>query len=396
MAHSDHSAPWWEQWDPYNVTVSSNNTEPDDAWRVCVIQGVYFGENEYNGQLGGRISAVFVILITSLIATTFPVVSKRVKWLRIPELAYTIAKMFGSGVIVATAYIHLMDPSYQEIGVNSCVGVTGNWAEYSWNAALMLAAAVFVFIVDAYCDFFADVWYGVHDHLKGIPGNHEDSEIEITENAHSHGNALGEDNISEDNESGFNEACSHVEIPEQSSFKNDVKNDVASVDTNDIAYRSQFAGFLTLEFGILFHSVMIGLTLGSSSEYATLYPVLVFHQAFEGLGIGARLSAIPFPKNRVWVPYVMCAAYALTTPIAIAIGLGVRQTYNDNSYTALVVSGVLDSLSAGILMYTGFVELLARDFIFNPHRTKNIWHLNLQLFVFLWGAGLMALLGKWA
>lgn len=52
------------------------------------------------------------------------------------------------------------------------------------------------------------------------------------------------------------------------------------------------------------------------------------------------------------------------TPLGIAIGLGVRSTYNPEGTTASIVAGVLDSLSAGILIYTGLVELLARDFIF--------------------------------
>ena len=40
-----------------------------------------------------------------------------------------------------------------------------------------------------------------------------------------------------------------------------------------------------------------------------------------------------------------------------AAGLGVRTTYNANSNTANIVSGVLDSFSAGILLYTGLVEV---------------------------------------
>lgn len=380
---------WWEAWDPYNVTVLSDNDEPDDTWRVCVLQGVYFGGNEYNGGLGGRISAIFVILATSLIATLFPVVSRRVKWMRIPEVVYLICKMFGSGVILATAYIHLMDPAYAEIGANSCVGMTGNWAEYPWNAAMMLASAVFVFIVDAYCDFFADIWYGAHDHIKGAPG----MELGHTEES-DEGEVHMHDHASNDEESNFPDQMSNASTKEDVIITPEEASDFSESDAEK--YRAQIAGFFVLEFGILFHSVMIGLTLGASAEYGTLYPVLVFHQAFEGLGIGARLSAIPFPKNRWWVPYALCTAYALTTPIAIAIGVGVRTTYNDNSYAALVVQGVLDSLSAGILMYTAFVELLARDFIFNPTRTKNVWNLTMQIVAFLWGAGLMALLGKWA
>lgn len=108
------------------------------------------------------------------------------------------------------------------------------------------------------------------------------------------------------------------------------------------------------------------------------------------------MSSIPFPKRLNWLPWVLCAAYGLTTPIAIAIGLGVRTTYNGDSYTANVVSGVLDAVSAGILIYTGLVELLARDFLYNPQRTRDNKQLAFMVCSVLLGAGLMALLGKWA
>ncbi len=136
-------------------------------------------------------------------------------------------------------------------------------------------------------------------------------------------------------------------------------------------FQEQIAAFLILEFGVIFHSVIIGLNLGVvGDEFVTLYPVIVFHQAFEGLGIGARLSAIPFPKRLGWMPWALCAAYGLTTPISIAIGLGLSTSYDSGSYTANVVSGIFDSISAGILIYTGLVELLARDFLFQsqPHQ----------------------------
>lgn len=164
------------------------------------------------------------------------------------------------------------------------------------------------------------------------------------------------------------------------------------------AFGKQIAAFLILEFGVIFHSVIIGLTLSTSaySDFTVLYPVIVFHQSFEGLGIGARLSAIPFPKRLSWMPWALCAGYGLTTPIAIAIGLGVRTTYNSGSFTANVISGVLDSTSAGILMYSGFVEFLARDFLFNPERTKNDRQLAFMVSCVVLGAGVMALLGKWA
>ena len=164
----------------------------------------------------------------------------------------------------------------------------------------------------------------------------------------------------------------------------------------DIAFEQQIAAFLILEFGVIFHSVIIGLTLGTAgSEFGALFPVIVFHQSFEGLGIGARLSAIPFPKRLSWMPWVLCTAYGLTTPIAVAIALGIRTTYNAGSFTANVVSGLLDSTSAGILLYSGFVELIARDFLFNPDRPDDNRTLAFMVVCLFHGADIMALLGEY-
>jgi zinc transporter 1/2/3 len=44
----------------------------------------------------------------------------------------------------------------------------------------------------------------------------------------------------------------------------------------------------------------------------------------------------------------------------MAVGLAVRTSYSADDPGALVVSGVLDSLSAGILIYTGLVEVRGR------------------------------------
>lgn len=57
-----------------------------------------------------------------------------------------------------------------------------------------------------------------------------------------------------------------------------------------------------MEAGIIFHSVLIGLTLvvAGDSFYRTLLIVIVFHQFFEGLALGARvalLSGAIFPTK---------------------------------------------------------------------------------------------------
>ena len=82
-------------------------------------------DNEYNGDLGARISAIFVILVGSLFGkavvtsydgkfgltwdpgAVFPVFAQKHQGVKVPPWAFFIAKYFGSGVIIATAFIHV-------------------------------------------------------------------------------------------------------------------------------------------------------------------------------------------------------------------------------------------------------------------------------------------------
>ena len=154
-------------------------------------------------------------------------------------------------------------------------------------------------------------------------------------------------------------------------------------------YAAQLTAIFILEFGVIFHSIFIGLTLAvSGEEFITLYIVLVFHQTFEGLGLGARLASVPWPKSKRWTPYILGVAYGLSTPIAIAIGLGVRNSYPPESETTLYVNGIFDSISAGILIYTGLVELMAHEFMFSPYMQKGpVNRLLSAFFLMCLGAG---------
>jgi zinc transporter 1/2/3 len=115
---------------------------------------------------------------------------------------------------------------------------------------------------------------------------------------------------------------------------------------------------------------------------------------FEGLGLGSRIAILEFPRNSI-KPWLMSLAYGTTTPFGIAIGLGVRESYNPDSPTALIVQGVLDSISAGILLYAALVELIASDFIYDPKFRKKSTTYQASAFIFLLlGAGIMSLIGK--
>ncbi|EXL39229.1 hypothetical protein FOCG_18155 [Fusarium oxysporum f. sp. radicis-lycopersici 26381] len=160
----------------------------------------------------------------------------------------------------------------------------------------------------------------------------------------------------------------------------------------------QMTALFILEFGVVFHSIFIGLALAvSGEEFVVLYIVLVFHQTFEGLGLGSRFAIAIWPSGKAWLPYALSFAYSLSTPIAIAVVLGVRETLEPGGHTTLVVNGVFDAISAGILLYTGLVELMAHEFLFTSEMRRGRIGMTLAAFgCMCLGAGLMALLGNWA
>jgi len=382
--------------DPHSVDLTTATTRDI----VCYLNS---SENEYNGGLGSRISSIFVIGLVSSFATAFPVMAQRLPRLRMPLYAYLFARCFGSGVIVATAFIHLLDPAYASIGPATCVGMTGGWTGYSWPPAFMLVTCMGIFLMDVVCCRYVEMKYGIAEgqRIAGTGQSMGRGEI-ITEDTAETG-CCG-DGLTRAMCCGDAETVTFYDVAAKSEAAYDertwgcrhLQGTEKDEEARRFAVKQQLGAFLILEFGIIFHSVIIGLNLGvAGEEFSVLYAVLVFHQSFEGLGIGARLSTIPF-RTGSWTPWILCAAYGITTPVSTAAGLGVRTTYNSGSYTANVVSGVLDSISAGVLIYTGLVELLARDFIFNPSRTKNSYRLAFMVVSVFVGAGIMALLAKWA
>ncbi|PCH44115.1 Zinc/iron permease [Wolfiporia cocos MD-104 SS10] len=153
---------------------------------------------------------------------------------------------------------------------------------------------------------------------------------------------------------------------------------------------AQIIGVAILEFSVLLHSVLIGLTLAADPSFKVLFVVIIFHQMFNSLGVGSRLAYMELPRAYTHVPTIGAGLYWCTTPAGIAAGFGARTTYNPNGATASIVSGVLDAFSSGILIYTGLVELMAHVFIFNRAMIEESSNCMML------GAGLMALLGKWA
>lgn len=337
--------------------------------------------NDYDGRMGLRIASIFVILVGSFLGAVFPIYAGRHKGVQVPEWSFFIAKYFGSGVIVATAFIHLLAPAHEAL-TSPCLN--GPITSYSWVEGIVLMTIFSLFFVELMVMRY--VRFEAHDHhhdkhdVESHPGKVDsDSSVDAIEPRMSkNGHAPGEDHLGH--------------------RRNHVDNEDAPSTVSAEDFAAQMTAIFILEFGIIFHSVFIGLTLAvTGSDFNTLFVVLVFHQTFEGLGLGSRLAVTPWPRSKRWTPYIFAIGYSVSTPIAIGVGLGVRKIYPPESNTTLIVNGVFDSISAGILIYTGLVELMAHEFMFSNVMRKASGRTVLSAFGLMCaGAALMALLGKWA
>lgn len=361
--------------------------------------------NEYDGQMGLRIAAIFVIWITSTIGACFPVYAERHRELRVPGWSFFFAKYFGSGVIVATAFIHLLAPAHMALS-NECL--TGPIVEYPWVEGNMMMTIFVLFFIELMVMRYSRFGNGDNGHGQSHehgPGQSGGDGLECgkqyapSEGHHSNKTSQQDPLVATESICLDGPRNSHVPGQDHLGHSRDHKDEMGKykhAGENDFV--SQLTAIFILEFGIIFHSIFIGLTLAvAGEEFKTLFIVLVFHQTFEGLGLGSRVAEISWPPGKKMTPYILGVAYGLSTPIAIAVGLGVRESYPPGSATTLIVNGIFDSISAGILIYTGLVELMAHEFLFSNAMRKGSLKTVLYAFgMMCLGAGVMAVLGKWA
>lgn len=109
-------------------------------------------------------------------------------------------------------------------------------------------------------------------------------------------------------------------------------------------YRKMSLNITLLEGGILFHSVFVGMTVSIETQgFVVLLIAILFHQSFEGLGLGSRIAAVPYPKKSIR-PWLLVFAFGTTAPIGQAIGLVARSSYDPNSAFALILVGTFNAM----------------------------------------------------
>lgn len=211
------------------------------------------------------------------------------------------------------------------------------------------------------------------------------------------GQLIFHDDDNGDIDDDFNlEESDHIVEP-----RNDVENLTSQISrtlSHEEGQKRLVIQCMLLEAGILFHSVFIGMAISvaTGTPFVVFLIAISFHQSFEGLALGSRIAAINFPKSSP-KPWLMVLAYGTTTPIGQAIGLIVQRSYDPHSEAGLLMVGIMNAVSSGLLVFAGLVQLLAEDFLSDKSyeilKGSRRWHAFIAV---IGGATLMALVGAWA
>lgn len=370
--------------------------------------------------------------LTSLPACSFPIIVRRFPRLPVPHHFLFLSRHFGTGVLIATAFVHLLPTAF--------VSLTDPCLPAFWNqrypAMAGLIAMTSVLAVVGIEMFFATRgarhMHGSeydtvpeeqnHDTPKHFSSGHprlrprSDSIRRFRQadiGSHANGIPLGIVNLSTENlmpgNSNGDIYTSHTVKPHRDNPDQDSDSESTPLDLEPSPVlldrhtkheqQKLLLQCLLLEAGILFHSIFIGIALSvaSGTSFLVLLLAISFHQTFEGLALGSRIAAIPQFGPSSPKPWLMALAYGTTTPFGQAIGLGVHGLYDPAGEMGLLMVGVMNAVSTGLLLFAGLVELLAEDFL--SDRSYDVLKGRRRIeacAAVVAGGGLMALVGAWA
>ncbi|KAE9605628.1 putative zinc/iron permease [Lupinus albus] len=301
-----------------------------------------------------KLIAIASILVTSMIGVCLPILSRSVPFLHPDRDMFVLVKAFASGVILATGYMHVMPDSFEDL-TSDCLP-DHPWKKFPFTTFIAMLSAVFTLMTDS----FSIAYFKKKLNISPLKSGGESKELEHI----GHGSGL-----------------------------QNVKGDSKEVSAEQLLRYRVVAQ--VLELGIVVHSVVIGLSLGASQNPCTIRPLiaaLCFHQLFEGMGLGGCILQAEYGTK---TKAIMIFFFSATTPFGIALGIGLSNVYSDTSKTALIVEGVLNAVSAGLLNYMALVDLLAADFMGSKLQSR----MKLQCWSYvavLLGAGGMSVMAIWA
>ncbi|GAB4825383.1 Zinc transporter 6, chloroplastic [Ancistrocladus abbreviatus] len=345
-----------------------------------------------------KLVSIFIIFLTSVIGISSPVMLAKVfQGKPLYDKATLIIKCFAAGVILSTSLVHVLPDAFAAL--SDCqVSSHHPWKDFPFAGLITLFGALLALLVDLTASSHVDGHQ--HNHHHGKLSTHY---APIDSSAHGkhehHKKRLG------DYEYGVIEAVEdgkeklEIGMARAGGGEGEAAVATAVATAEEMMKMKQRLVSQVLEIGIIFHSVIIGVTMGMSQNKCTIRPLVValaFHQIFEGMGLGGCIAQAGFGLGTT---AYMCFMFAVTTPLGIVLGMIVFAVtgYDDSSVNALIMEGLLGSLSSGILIYMALVDLISPDFFHNNKMMlSETWMKKACYVALLLGSFSMSILALWA
>ncbi|QPC75251.1 hypothetical protein HYE68_006003 [Fusarium pseudograminearum] len=397
-----------------------------------------------------HVFALILILVLSTLACGFPLLSRRTMRGRKQKSIIFYCQHIGTGVLLATAFVHLLPTAFESM-TDPCLPDFFNKGYTPLPGLVAMVSAIIVVAIESYLTARGAGHSHSHNHGYFDSDDEHESELPMMDTSGLSDRRTGvrppdihlEPMENQGLVAGISPLPGSSPMGQESRKLSDDFNDADSdldLDMDELdpsgpsnmrsrsgPYASLKAGgadeepltpmtpmspgpqspeeqqrkmlqCILLEAGILFHSIFIGMAISVATgpAFVVFLVAISFHQTFEGLALGSRISAIQFPRKSIR-PWLMVLAYGTTTPIGQAIGLVVHRMYDPKSAGGLLVVGFMNAVSSGLLLYAGLVQLLAEDFL--TEKSYKILKGTKRLRAFLavcGGALLMAAVGAFA
>ncbi|KAL2158182.1 hypothetical protein VTH06DRAFT_4750 [Thermothelomyces fergusii] len=359
---------------------------------------------DYNTPL--HVGALLIILAVSSLACAIPLLAAKFPALRIPEPFLFGVRHFGTGVLLATAFVHLLPTAFTSLG-NPCLSSFWTTDYPAMPGAIALVGIFFVSVIEMIFSPARTLAPGATTAAEAAAGGVPTSgslggaaRVPLTAGGHCGSAAV----MAAMRRPSINHRQASIE-PAPADSQANLSKEAPEVEsqggrglTPEQLHKKSILQCMLLEVGILFHSVFIGMALSVAvgANFVVLLIAIAFHQTFEGLALGARIASISWPKKTLQ-PWLMALAYGCTTPIGQAIGLATHSLYSPDSEFGLILVGTMNAVSSGLLVFAALIELLAEDFLSDESWVVLRGRKRLAAcFLVLFGALCMSLVGAWA
>jgi zinc transporter ZupT len=218
------------------------------------------------------VGAVFIILFVSGLACSFPTLAKHFPGLRLSPRFFFAVRHFGTGVLIATAFVHLLPTAFISLG-NPCLSPFWNEDYPAMPGAIALAGIFFVVIIEMI--FHPGRHHPPHLHQIPPPTQLQTNAISMPMMR-----PIGGRTTSIGRSLSANQAITEAE--QQSKDSSQVQTTPPTSLAEEQKLRKDRLQCVLLEVGILFHSVFIGMALSVStgSDFVVLLIAITFHREF--------------------------------------------------------------------------------------------------------------------